>query len=357
VLVSLTTSAVIDRLDDEQRAELVREAAERNGAVKPLQPTHTAPRTPEQREPWPEQAEAPEAHGGGQPLPPPWLSSTHPSPGAGGTTNSPIISASPSLESPISPYTDGLRAFREALRRPKPGSEALLAPDEAPLWGTRRFRAGRRAAHAVHVLLVALQLAGSIGTFTLPTFRRKLEGGLAMALEVRGLDFTYDVSFLQMVALAAHGGGGRIFMAAVFAVFNVVTPVLRALSLLALLLAPLSRRTARRLYEASQILVAYYSLDVMLLATPLINITFGPISEALISPITFPSCTTFAKLYHTGDTCLRIDVLMMPGYWCNVATVALMLLSGFDGAPTVKYIHRRLFPHDRNPPPSTECCR
>ena len=52
---------------------------------------------------------------------------------------------------------------------------------------------------------------------------------------------------------------------------------------------------------------------------------------------------------------MRIDVLPATGYWFNVAAVLLLVLSGFDGSPTSKFIHRRLYPHDADPPPSCRC--
>ena len=94
----------------------------------------------------------------------------------------------------------------------------------------------------------------------------------------------------------------------------------------------------------------------MLIATPLIGAAFGPMSEALLSPETFPLCVTLEAIYPaTGQTCMRIDVLPDTGYWFDVAAVVMMLLSGFDGSPTSKFIHRRLYPQDDDPPPSCNC--
>ena len=78
---------------------------------------------------------------------------------------------------------------------------------------------------------------------------------------------------------------------------------------------------------------------------------FGPISEILLDPITFPPCGQLNAQYNT-DICLRINVEARLGYWLNVATIACMAFSGFDGSPTHKYIHRRLFPADAHPPPT-----
>jgi hypothetical protein len=61
-------------------------------------------------------------------------------------------------------------------------------------------------------------------------------------------------------------------VAGTFLVFNLVTPTLRALSLLAVLTLPLSLRCARALYTVSRLAVAFSALDVMLVATPLISV-------------------------------------------------------------------------------------
>jgi hypothetical protein len=71
---------------------------------------------------------------------------------------------------------------------------------------------------------------------------------------------------------AARGGGWNYMVAGTFLVFNLVTPILRALSLLAVLTLPLKLRHARALYTASRLAVAFSALDVMLVATPLISV-------------------------------------------------------------------------------------
>ena len=212
-----------------------------------------------------------------------------------------------------------------------------------------------RLVHGIHVVLVVAQLVCAVGTFTLPVFRREVLGSIPIVLDEHRINFDADITFLQLSVLAARGGGLNYLMATVFCLFNVVTPVLRSISLLVLLLIPLSRRRARQLYAYSKVVVAFYSHDVMIVATPLINITFAPMSRAMIAPSTVPACKDLDRRYDTGNTCLEVNVAIAIGYWMNVAAVTLMLLSGFDGSPTAKYIHRRLFPQDPRPPPSIEC--
>ncbi len=80
-------------------------------------------------------------------------------------------------------------------------------------------------------------------------------------------------------------------------------------------------------------------------------------SKYLLIDATFPPCDGIDKKYGTGGNCLVVNVVIGIGYWFNVAAFVLMLLSGFDGSPTAKYIHRRIFPFDQRPPPSCECLR
>jgi len=217
-------------------------------------------------------------------------------------------------------------------------------------------RGGRSAArtHAIHVVMVVLQLLATIGTISAPMFERVVEGSMAMALAQRGIDFTAYISMIECARLAARGGGFNLLMAGCFWLFNCVSPVLRALTLLALLTLPLTLQRARALFKLSRVLIAFYALDVMLVCTPLINMSFGPMSQVLLDAQTFPLCASLNAEYHT-EFCFRIDVNPKTGYWFNVVTIALMAYSGFDGSATHKYIHRKLYPTDLNPPPTFGC--
>jgi hypothetical protein len=93
----------------------------------------------------------------------------------------------------------------------------------------------------------------------------------------------------------------------------------------------------------------------MIVATPLLGITFGPVTEYLLRPEQVPLCNVLNHVYGTGNTCLRVAVEPLAGYWFNVAAVVMMFVSGFDGSPTSKFIHRHLYPHDQQPPPSLQC--
>ena len=216
-------------------------------------------------------------------------------------------------------------------------------------------RRQERLTRGMHVVLVLIQLVAVIGAFTLPSFERQVHGSIADLLLQAGVDFTQKVSLWQLPALTARGGGLDYLMAATFTLFIIVAPVVRSLSLLALLVIPMKRSTARRLHTYSTRVVAYTALDVMLIATPLIGVAFGPMSEVLLNKAVLPLCGTLDHIYGTGDICMRIDVLPRVGYWFNVGAIVMMLLSGFDGSPTSKCILRRLYLDDPNPPPNCIC--
>lgn len=64
-------------------------------------------------------------------------------------------------------------------------------------------------------------------------------------------------------------------------------------------------------------------IQVMILATPLIGQSFGPISKALITPGQFPLCRTLVQVYDIKDynECLKVTVVPQLGYWFNVSAV------------------------------------
>lgn len=192
------------------------------------------------------------------------------------------------------------------------------------------------------------------GTVTLPVFQRLVQGSLSKALAQRGVNFTAYVSMWDCVQLSSRGGGMNLLMAGSFLFFNILSPLARAVTLLMLLTLPMRLDQARKLFQASRILIAFYALDVMLVCTPLINMSFGPMSQVLLDAQTFPLCGPLNKEFGT-EYCFRIDVNPQTGYWFNCGTIILMFLSGFDGSPTHKYIHRRLYPADPNPPPTMGC--
>ena len=144
-------------------------------------------------------------------------------------------------------------------------------------------------------------------------------------------------------------------MATTFWVFVIVCPLLRGASLLALLLWPLPHAAALRLHRASRYASYYFALEVLLVAVPLIHSAMGPMTATLLSVSNFPACKHLNAIYpnppgEPHDLCFEISVEPLQGYWLTLAAVAVFLLSGFDGSPTHKYIHRLLEPADTPPP-------
>ena len=212
-----------------------------------------------------------------------------------------------------------------------------------------------RLCAVVHVALVVAQLVAVVATFTLPMFRRVILGSLADAVQnVGGLNLDADVTFLDVAGYAARGGGLACLSAATFVMFNLVTPVLRALSLLAVLLLPLTRRSARRLYTYSRYAINYSAIDVMLIATPLIKVTIEPITTEIFYSSS-SLCQALRHAFPAADKCFEISLELRIGYFCNIAAFVLLVLSGYEGSPTCKWAHRRLYPDEPRPPPSMAC--
>ena len=47
--------------------------------------------------------------------------------------------------------------------------------------------------------------------------------------------------------------------------------------------------------------------------------------------------------------CARCTYCLV-GYYFTIAAVVVFLLTGFDGSPTHKFMHKKLYPEDRPPP-------
>ena len=290
------------------------------------------------------------------------------SPGSG-SGSSTMLTHGNGVSSAMPPACDGPRGIRAALRARLLGAGGAFglggggdvsaeSSGDSPLLVHhigRRPGDRERVCLCMHAVLVLVQLVLVVGAFMLPAFERVVEGSMAKLLLDAGVDFTSYISMWSLPAMVARDGGLDYLMAATFTLFIVIAPVLRGLTLLALLLLPMQLSTARRLYVHSRRIVSYTALDVMLIATPLIGMAFGPMSEILLNDQTFAPCGMLDHIYGTGEICMRIDVIPTTGYWFNVAAVAIYLLSGFDGSPTSKFIHRRLFPLDPEPPPGCKC--
>ena len=362
VILSLITSTYVDTLDDRLR-DGRRKASQRGGSVTstlsivlPL-PTSVAPTDVGSMSPQGVTMAGRSSGAGGLPAPLPGVSMAAP-PAAleaaaeqhSTTSNTGNGPRAPLLQPPASAAAKALPAGTDTPTEAPPFAGARV---KHPVAGSRRrWEPLQRLGHG---LLVLVQLVLVLGFITVPSFSRRVEGSFGSLLEDIGLELNYDIPLWVLPALTARGGGLHWLMALTFTFFIIVAPVLRALSLLALLWLPMRPDHARWLHVQSRRLVNFTALDVMLVATPLIGITFGPVTEYLLRPEQIPLCNVLNHVYGSGNTCLRIAVDPLAGYWFNVAAVVVMIVSGFDGSPTSKFIHRHLYPYDQQPPPSLQC--
>ena len=232
-------------------------------------------------------------------------------------------------------------------QEPPPLNQLLMPQSSLP---TRR-----PWTHALHTLLVLTQLVLAVCALTYPLFDRKLSGGLARFLEDSGIEFDGKFSMFQLSGLAGQAGGLDLFMAGTCAVFVVGGPLLRPLTELWLLLVPMTQSNRQSLHRLSRHISIFYAFEVMLLAVPLLNLAFGPMTNQLLTPITFPPCGILMKRYpESGTSCFELDVNPEIGYWITAAAWGVYLLSGCDGSPTHKYLHSLAFPGDYTPPGG--CC-
>ena len=206
---------------------------------------------------------------------------------------------------------------------------------------------------SAHVLLLLGHLAATCAAIWAPLVRRRLEGNLPALLDELGFDFTASYSMWDLGLLAVGTGGWDLLMAATFQIFVLIVPVLRPASLLVLLLAPLQRRTARRVFLLSRYLSFYYAHEVMLVVVPLLQATMGPLTAGILMPANFPPCVPLQAKYGQLH-CFAYAVDMVEGYYFTFVAVGMHILAGFDGSPTHKFLHRRLFPEE--PPPPPHCC-
>lgn len=87
-------------------------------------------------------------------------------------------------------------------------------------------------------------------------------------------------------------------MSLTFATFLIIGPSLRPITLLILLNAPMTPTRRRSLARISRQISVFYALEVMILAIPLINIAFGPMSNQLRAsePIVPRDCRLVRRL-------------------------------------------------------------
>lgn len=220
----------------------------------------------------------------------------------------------------------------------------------------RRALVPLSATSALHVGLVLLQLCVAASALFVPLFRRNVPGSLPAFLRAHSIDFDATFSVVDVWILSSKGGGLDYLMVATFGIFLVLGPLIRPVSLLVLMLLPMTRRSQASLHALSKYVSVFYAYEVLLVAVPLISTAIGPLSKDLINgdtPVIGDAvCTPLsAKFNRPGDhRCLEIAVTAASGYWVVVAAVGLYLLSGVEGSPTHKYVHFLIYPQDIPPP-------
>ena len=224
------------------------------------------------------------------------------------------------------------------------GGTPIPSSASATLVATGEGRVNGRALLG-HVAVLILQLIATWSALSLPLLHRHMGGPIATFFEQLGASLGGEFSLLQLSMQLGSAWGWDLLLAATMWTFVVLCPLLRPTTQLVVLLSPIQLPS---LHGLSRYLSFYHALEVMLLAVPVVQVTLQIIFIDLLTPRSFPLC---AVLTTPGDdTCVSIELTHGPGYLALVAAVLLHLVSGYDGSPTHKFIHRRLHPLDTPPP-------
>ena len=252
------------------------------------------------------------------------------------------------------------------------------------LGGATPFQVSREwAFHLTACLCTSVLLYVSM---IVPCFTRTVSGSMSQLLKTNGFDFDAAYSIYSLSGIIYHLGGlNRALMCATrplarqsrslstpkvqplsqigvepacryttYLIFCIIGPVLRCGTQLMLLLLPLPTRMLRALHEFSRSTSIFYALEVLLVAIPLLNITFGPVSKNLLTVENTPALCGPLMERFGEETCLMISVNLADGYFYLAIHVALFLITGFDGSLTHKYCQHELHRSDCPPFP---CCQ
>ena len=201
--------------------------------------------------------------------------------------------------------------------------------------------------HISWVLFSATTLALGLST---PCFHRDVSGGISWLLREAGFEFNEEYTVFDLARIIADLDGlNRYLLCTTYVLFCVIGPVTRVASQILLLTARLPTSALRAIHELSRCASIFYALEVLLLAVPVLNVTFGPMSKFLITETNAPElCGPLNKRFSV-DTCLMISIELGRGYWFLVAHIVAFIYSGFDGSSTHKYCQRELHRSDCPP--------
>merc|ERR1711988_445537 len=244
----------------------------------------------------------------------------------------------------------------------------IVAESEGRLDNTRRFLVDfkdRKQAvnYALSLVLVVATTALTCLTVVVPLFDRKVSGAMIQGVwDYVHIGFNDTYTNWQVgTAIWQAGGVGPAFHAVCYFLFVLIGPLARVFSQLALFVVPMSLRRQRALFAWSRHASVFYALEVMLVAVPLMVITFGPISESVINVSSVPFCVPFIQQYGY-PLCFYLAVTFDYGYYVMVAAVVMYCISSFDGSPVHKWMHSQLFPDasfsaaPNYPPGKHWCC-
>ena len=220
------------------------------------------------------------------------------------------------------------------------GRTELLSAVDAPAAVRQASRAMRRCSRRrlVHAMLLVMQTLTTYSALSLPLLRRGFHGPLAQLLEHFGARFGGDFSLLQLGIIASESGGMNGLLGIMLWIFVILCPLLRPMTQLVVLL---SSKPRKLLHEVSRYISFYYALEVLIVVVPVVQVALQIMFLDLVSPHTFSPCAALVPP-GSGGVCIGIDVRREVGYLAMVASVALHMITGFDGSPTDRYIHRTL---------------
>jgi len=188
-----------------------------------------------------------------------------------------------------------------------------------------------------------------------PMTFRQLGGSLGDELATHGINFDRNYTILQITWLLGSFGGLNILKSVVMFIFCVVGPLLRTGTQLMVLACPMPLRYRWFFHEFSRYTSTFFAYEVLVLSGPILAFTLTGVTEGLLTPGNLALCGPLNEKWDTG-TCFELTATMVEGYTYVIIAVVFYAISGYDGAPTHKWMHSIMEPED-NPPPTCNFCK